>query len=208
MFYTNPIAAFGNMGCALCKSVAAIEGTTGHLKTTLDATQATLGEAELRIRTLETSVTSITQQVTDVRADLAKVMSLLETVPQAASMEILRVQSGGSFVPPVPSMSGALGNIGGLFSWSTPELPSPPAVKGPSFTVEVPSVTIEVPPPPPGPGPDAGPEGSNPAASGPEGAPPPRGEEEGAAATAPKKKVIIKKIVKKQSTESASPESS
>jgi len=176
------------MGCALCKQVATISSTTNQIKETLDVTQATLNEAEAKIRTLETSLHSLTEQVSDVRSDLSKLLAVMEQVPQIASTVATMQQAASAGIIPTGSMTNIGSSIGGLFTpWSVPKVeinvPEPPSITIEAAPAKRPVGKANPPPPHPEPEPPA------------EEAP--AEEEKGEVeAPAPKKK-IIKKVVKK-----------
>lgn len=141
------------MGCALCKSVKSIEINTNDLKNTLDATQKTLIEAEVKISTLETSVAAITSQVVDVRADLAKLIKVMEVqVPHLANtVELMKKEVAGSSIS--GGVAGIGNTIGGLFTpWASVEVPKPPTV---TIEVNAPHSSEKPAPPPPKPAPAA-----------------------------------------------------
>lgn len=163
------------MGCKFCKSVEVIEQTTTELKSTLDATREVLASAEAKIATLEASVSSITGQIGDVRADLARVLVVMEQVPQLASgMEIMRAQTSSV----MPNMLGIFGFGGSSIDGSIPTPPTLPSVT--ITTSDVPSVSIIV------------------NESGHEGGQAPAAEEEATGEAAPKKKAVLKKKMVKR----------
>lgn len=193
------------MGCAVCKSVKNIEDNTAALKLTLEATQLTLNEAEAKVRVLESSLTSLTEQVTDVRTDLSRLVAMIEEqVPRLATSVTAMQEASSAGIAGVVSSAG--NSIGGLFSgpWRTPSIeitpPEPPTM---SVTIEGPKRNGEKKGPAPGarkgPPPPAETEVTGPA----DGASAPSSEEKGeggasepAPADPPKKKVV-KKVVKK-----------
>lgn len=165
------------MGCKFCKSVEAIEQNTVELKATLDATKEVLASAESKIALLEASVTSITGQISDVRADLAKVLVVMEQVPQLASgVEAMKL--GQSVMMP---------NIGNWLGFGG--VPPPSAASSESAAtvdVSLPSVSISTPKVP----------SASLSIEVSEGGEGPSGEEK-SAEPVPKKKLVRKKVVKK-----------
>lgn len=133
------------MGCKFCKSVEVIEQNTMELKATLEATREVLASAESKIATLEASVTSITGQISDVRADLAKVLVVMEQVPQLASgMEAMKV---GQSVMPSMGTWGLGGLFGGVSVGDGPSPDSSDSVGSTSSPIDVslPPVNISTP---------------------------------------------------------------